>query len=368
MGDARYYVGFSHARGIGAVRLRMLLAAFGDLQAAWEASREALGAAGLGPSLVQSICEVRQRIDLDEEMARLAAGDIRAVSWEDAEYPRRLAEIEAPPPLLYVRGGLTPKDDLAVAVVGTRRPSAYGAQVAQDVAATLAAGGVTVISGLARGIDGIAHQTALECGGRTIAVLGSGMDRVYPPEHRRLAQEICAQGALVTEYPLGRAPEPGNFPARNRVISGLSLAVVVAEAGATSGALITADFAADQGREVFAVPGGIYSRTCGGTNQLIANGARPLLAAGDLLEALNLELTVRAGAAEASPASEGEQRVLRALSGEPVHVDEISRACELPVSVVASCLTLLELRGRVRSVGGMRYVLARETPARYQVE
>lgn len=368
MGDARYYIGFSHARGIGAVRLRMLLAAFGDLQTAWEASDLALAAAGLGPSLVQSIAESRRRVDLDEEMDRLAARGVRAISWEDAEYPRRLAEIDAPPPLLYMRGEVRREDELAVAVVGTRRPSAYGQQVTRDVAAALASAGVTVISGLARGVDGIAHQTALQYGGRTIAVLGSGMGCIYPPEHRRLAQDVCESGAMLTEYPLDRTPEPGNFPARNRVISGLSLAVVVAEAGSTSGALITADFAADQGREVFAVPGGIYSRTSGGTNQLIANGARPLLTPADVLEALNLEMTIRQASCEAGPASEGERKVLQALSGDPVHVDQISRSCELPASVVASCLTLLELRGRVRSVGGMRYVLAREASGQYQVE
>lgn len=368
MGDARYYIGFSHARGIGAVRLRLLLAAFGDLQSAWEASESALGACGLGPSLVQSIIEARRRVDLVEEMARLEARGVRAICWEDREYPRRLGEIDAPPPLLYARGEVRPEDDLAVAVVGTRRPSAYGQQVTRDVVAALASGGVTVVSGLARGIDGIAHQTALQCGGRTIAVLGSGMDCIYPPEHRQLAQSVCESGALLTEYPLGRTPEPGNFPARNRVISGMSLAVVIAEAGATSGALITADFAAEQGREVFAAPGGIYSRTSGGTNQLIANGARPLLSPADVLEALNLEMTVRQASSEAGPASDGERRVLQALSGEPVHVDQISRSCDLPANVVASCLTLLELRGRVRSVGGMRYVLAREARMGYQVE
>ncbi len=368
MGDARYYIGFSHARGIGTVRLRKLLAAFGDLQSAWVASESALAMAGLGPSLVQSIVEARNRIDLDEEMARLEARGVRVLSWEDPAYPRRLSEIDAPPALLYARGELRPEDDLAVAVVGTRRPSAYGQQVARDVVAALASGGVTVISGLARGVDGIAHQTALQCGGRTIAVLGSGMDSIYPPEHRNLARSVCESGALLTEYPLGRKPEPGNFPARNRVISGMSLAVVVVEAGSTSGALITADFAADQGREVFAVPGGIYSRTCGGTNQLIANGARPLLSPADVLEALNLEMTIRQASSEAGPATEGERRVLGALSTEPVHVDQISRSCDLPANVVASCLTLLELRGRVRSVGGMRYVLAREAKVGYQVE
>ena len=368
MGDARYYIGFSQARGIGAVRLRMLLAAFGDLRSAWEAPEEALASAGLGPALVQSIVEARRRVDLDEELARLDALGVRAVTWEDAAYPRRLSEIDAPPPLLYARGQLLPQDDLAVAVVGTRQPSPYGQQVARDVASALGRGGVTVVSGLARGIDGIAHQAALHCGGRTIAVLGSGIDTIYPPEHRRLAEEICERGALLSEYPLGRTPEPGNFPARNRVISGLSLAVVVAEAGRTSGALITADFAAEQGREVFAAPGGIYSRTCAGTNQLIANGARPLLSPADVLEALNLEIAINEASHDTGPASEGERRVLQALSSEPVHVDELSRTCSLPSGVVASSLTLLELRGMVRCVGAMRYVLAREAKMGYQVE
>jgi DNA processing protein len=368
MGDARYYIGFSHASGIGGVRLRMLLAAFGDLEAAWNGSDAQLSAAGLGPSLVRSITEARSRLDLDVEMARLAASGFRAVTWEDAVYPRRLAEIDAPPPLLYVWGSLQAQDELAVAVVGTRKPSAYGQQVTRDVVSALGSAGVTVVSGLARGVDGIAHQAALENGTRTIAVLGSGLDRVYPPEHRRMAEAIAENGAIVTEYPLGRCPEPANFPARNRIISGMSMALVVTEAGETSGALITADFAAEQGRDVFAVPGGIYSRSSGGTNRLISNGARLLRSPEEVLEALNLEMTVADVVQEAAPASEGERKVLQAMSREPMHVDDLSRQCDLPPGQVASCLTLLELRGRVRSVGGMRYVLAREARAGYQVE
>ncbi len=365
----RYWVGFNRVTGIGAVRLRALLDAFGDLETAWQASPSELRAVGLDQRSLQGILQARESLDLDQELLRIEAKGYRVVTWEDHDYPPRLLEIEAPPPVLYVWGELRPEDRLAVAVVGTRRPTAYGLAVTRDLAGLLAGSGVTVVSGLARGIDAAAHRAALEAGGRTLAVLGSGLDRIYPPENLRLAEAVGGAGAVLTDYPLGTAPEAGNFPPRNRIIAGLSLAVVIVEAGEGSGALITADFGAEQGREVFAVPGSIYSRASRGTNALVRAGARPLVSPEDILEALNLDAIVRQEAvSQALPDDPTEASVLEALSAEPVHVDELTARIGLPPAQISASLAMLELKGRARQVGGMHYVRVREPGLPYRVE
>jgi DNA processing protein len=219
---------------------------------------------------------------------------------------------------------------------------------------------VTGVSGLALGIDTVAHQAALDAGGRTLAVLGSGVDVIYPAPNRRLAQAIVERGALISEYALGTQPERNNFPPRNRIISGLAQGVVVVEAGARSGALITAEFALEQGRDVFAVPGSIFQRSCEGTNRLIRDGAIPVLAVGDVLEELNLlQVAHQAEIRAAVPTTPVESRLLDLLSYDPMHVDELGRAADLPAGTVASTLTLLELKGLARQAGAMSYVLAR---------
>jgi DNA processing protein len=232
----------------------------------------------------------------------------------------------------------------------------------------LARSGVTVVSGLARGIDGIAHQAALDAGGRTIAVTACGLDQVYPPEHRRLAQAIAESGALISDYPLGTRPEARNFPPRNRIISGLSLGTVVVEAGHKSGALITAEFALEQGREVFAVPGNIVSRNSVGCNRLIRDGARMVLSAQDILEELNLTMIEHQAEARAFlPADPTEAQLLSLVSDNPTHVDELCRVSKLPVHEVSSTLAMMELKGMVRQVGGMQYTLARESGVPYRI-
>lgn len=355
--------------GIGSARLRKLLDAFGDIESAWEATEAELLGAGLDRRSARALVEARGSIDLDEELDRIRSLGVQVLTWADEAYPQRLHELDSPPPVLYVRGGLEARDRWAVAVVGTRRPAAYGRSVARDIGALLGSAGVTVVSGLARGIDAIAHQAALDAGGRSIAVLGSGLDRVYPPEHARLADRLAASGALLSDYPLGTVPEAANFPPRNRLIAGLSLVVVVVEAGESSGALITADFAAEQGREVFAVPGSIYSRASQGSHQLIASGARLLSKPEDVLEALNLDVAVRQEVAQlALPDDPVEARVMELLSGDPVHVDELQIRAGLPAAQLGASLAMLELKGRVRQVGGMHYVRIRESRASYKVE
>jgi DNA processing protein len=364
-----YWLGFGLVPGIGAGRLRQLLDAFETPERAWKAPSHVLGSVGLPRDALAALLRARDELDLHHELARIEAQGFWVLTWDDGEYPPRLKEIDYPPPVLYVWGGLQPADNLAVAVVGTRRPSAYGRGVARSVSESLARSGVTVVSGLARGVDGIAHRAALEAGGRTIAVLGSGLDEIYPPEHRQMAKAIAASGAVVTDYPLGTRPEGGNFPPRNRIISGLSLGVVVVEAGESSGALITADFAAEQGRDVFAVPGRIYDRASRGTNRLIGAGAYPMLSTEALLEALNLEMVTRQdAAARLLPANVTERSILESLGEEPLHIDEISQRSGVPISEISASLAMLELRGQVRQVGGMTYILARETSPGYKVD
>ena len=287
MDDKKYWVGFNFIKGIGAVRMQGLVAYFGDLESAWGADPTALAESGLGAKVVERVLAARQNVNLDQVWAKIEAQGIKILTWQDEAYPSRLKEIDQPPPVLYIRGEYLPDDLFAVAIVGTRRVTPYGRQVTEELASFLASNGITVVSGLARGVDVIAHQTALKAGGRTIGILGSGVDKIYPPEHLKLAEQMMERGAIISDYAPGTPPDASNFPPRNRIISGLSLAVVVIEAGETSGALITAEFAAEQGREVFAVPGSILAPQSKGTNKLIQNGAQPLLSVNDIMQALD---------------------------------------------------------------------------------
>jgi DNA processing protein len=256
-----------------------------------------------------------------------------------------------------------------VVLVGTRKASNYGREAARMLATDLARAGVTIVSGLAKGIDTQVHRGAIDAGGRTLAVLGSGVDIIYPYENLKLAQDIVQHGALISEYPLGAAPEASNFPPRNRIISGLSRGVIVVEAGEQSGALITAAFAADQGRDVFAVPGSIFPRGSVGANRLIRDGATPVLSANDVLEALNLTSVAQHVEAQMLlPTDATEALLFEHVGDEATHVDEIGRAAGLPIATVSSTLAVMELKGLVRAVGGMNYVRAREAGPVYQLQ
>lgn len=291
---------------------------------------------------------------------QLRRAGIAVVAPSMAGYPRALAAIEAPPPLLFIRGEWTPMDERAVSIVGTRRPTPYGEGVAADLARALAREGVTVVSGLARGIDGAAHRAALEAGGRTVAVMGTGPDRIYPPEHRELARAIEAQGALITEYPPGTPPAPYAFPHRNRIIAALGLVTVVVEAGARSGALITARLADGLSRPVFAVPGPMGRAQSLGCHRLIQDGASLLASVEDLLEAVRNGYPV---APDQRPlpgiepggglAADDPQRwLLEHLDQEPRTAEELARRCRSEVGAVQAGLTLLELRGLAVRLGG----------------
>ena len=368
MDDKKYWVGFNLIKGIGAVRMQALIQHFGELESAWKAAPADLAGAGLGLKLIERIVQARSQVNLEKVWSRIESQGIKILTWQDDAYPQRLKEIEQPPPVLYIRGEYLPDDLFAVAIVGTRRVTPYGRQITEELASYLAGNGISVVSGLARGVDAIAHQTALKAGGRTIGVLGSGVDKIYPPEHRQLAERMIDNGSIVSDYAPGTPPDASNFPPRNRIISGLSLAVVVIEAGETSGALITAEFAAEQGREVFAVPGSILAPQSKGTNKLIQQGALPMLNINDLLQALDLtRMGEQKAARKIMPADETEARVMNVLGPQPLHVDEIRSQTELPIEKVSAALALMELKGMVRQVGGMNYVAVREEQSDYRV-
>jgi len=286
--------------------------------------------------------------------------EIRKITLQDKEYPAILKEISDPPKELYIKGEIIPQDKVAVAVVGTRKYSQYGKQAVLDIAGKLAKLGITIVSGLAKGIDTFAHQAALENNGRTIAVLGSGMDKksFSPLRNYELGEKIAENGAVISEYPQGTPGAIFTYPQRNRIISGLSLGVVVIEAPQESGALITANLALEQNREVFAVPGDIYSKNSQGTNQLIKMGAKLVNDIEDILEELNLSHLINAPRKEkVKPETKEEEIILSFLSLQPVHIDEIIKLSKLPVSVVNSTLTVLELRGAVRNLGRNNFIL-----------
>jgi DNA processing protein len=336
--DLPWWLALNRVRGVGPVRFQLLLEAFGSARAAWGASSADWRAVGIDERTAAFFARQRAKIQPEAELETLARLRVAALRLMDPAYPRLLKEIPAPPPLIYVRGRLEPGDELALAVVGTRRVTAYGRTVTERLAGELAAQGVTVVSGLARGVDTCAHTAALAAGGRTIAVQGCGPDLVYPPENARLAARIVEQGAVVTEFPPGAQPEAGNFPARNRIISGLTLATLVTEAPKASGALITARFAAEQGRDVFAVPGAITSPGSAGTNRLIQDGAKLIMEVEDALAELNLsQAPQQMELREALPADATEAALVSLLraAGDPQHIDDLCRASGLPVAQVS---------------------------------
>lgn len=360
--DLPYWVALHRVHRLGSVRFALLEAAFPSLRDAWHASRGELQAAGIDARTAGALVLERERTSPEAELERLEAAGITAISRPQEPYPSLLREIGDAPPVIYVRGALTADDEWSVAVVGTRRATAYGRQATSELARGLAANRVTVVSGLARGVDTLAHRAALDAGGRTIAVLASGLDTIYPPENAGLAREIEAAGALVTDYPLGTKPRAEFFPRRNRIMSGLALGTLIVEGDVKSGSMITARFAAEQNREVFAVPGSIFSPQSKGPLSLLRDGATPISSAAEILEALNL---TKLGAQldfgrAAPPATSEEQSLLGALTREPRHIDEVVRSSGLAAAQVSATLALLELKGLVRNVGGMQYARIRE--------
>lgn len=342
---------------LGGEAVKALLAAFGSARAAWAASGPRLRAVpGIGPATAEAMRAFAWRERLAEEQARTAAAGCRVIVWGEAGYPLRLAQIPSPPPILYQRGSLDLRDDPGVAVVGARHATAYGEAIAHDLALELARRGLTIVSGLARGIDAAAHRGALAAPGATVGVLGCGLDRIYPPEHQTLGAQVAAAGALLSEFPLATPPARLNFPRRNRVISGLSLGVIVVEAGVESGALITANHALEQGREVFAVPGRIHARYSEGCHRLIKAGAKLVETWEDVVAELVPHLKGRRRARPDAPPPPAltveEARVFELLAEGAQHIDLLIAQAGLPAGRVASALVGLEMKGVVRQLTG----------------
>jgi DNA processing protein len=355
--ELKYRIGFSKIPGIGRVKSALIENYFPRLEDAWVASSSDLKQAGLDSRSVSSIINSRPHIDLDAEMAKMDKYQVKAVPYNSPDYPHRLREIYDYPPVLYIRGTIKPEDDYCLAIVGTRHSTLYGRQVTEDMVKDLVRCNITIVSGLAKGIDSIAHRTALEAEGRTIAVFASGLDMVYPAENARLARAIIDRGALISEYPLGTKPKAEHFPRRNRIMSGISPGVLVIEAGERSGALITAEQALAQNREVFAVPGSILSPASKGTNWLLQQGAKLVRNHVDILEELNLAVVAQQlEMKELLPSDETEFLLFKSISSEPRHIDEICRQCGLDISTVSSVLTMMELKGIVKQIGYMNYI------------
>ena len=365
--ELKYWVGFSKIQGIGRVKIALLLEHFGSMKNAWTASVSELREAGLDSKSINSIVNSRPRIIPDAEMEKMDKYNVKAVIYIDTNYPQRLKEIYDYPPILYIRGTIKPEDDYCLAIVGTRHATVYGRQVTENIVEDLVRSNITIISGLAKGIDSIAHRTALESNGRTIAVFASGLDTVYPAENLHLASAIIEHGALISEYPLGTKPKAEHFPRRNRIMSGISPGVLVIEAGERSGALITAEQALSQNREVFAIPGSIMSPASKGTNWLLQQGAKLVRNHVDILEELNLAVVAQQlEMKELLPADKMETMLLENLGTEPTHIDEICRQSGLDISAVSSTLTMMELKGMIKQIGYMNYIVAREMRENYR--
>lgn len=348
---------------LGCVGFKRLAEYFGDPTQAFSASEAELGEIpGLDREAIAGLLRFSQWEEVEQEGRRALAAGAGILPFNAPDYPGRLRTLPDPPPFLYVKGQLRPEDDRAVAVVGSRSASEYGLRITRELAQGLAGMGFTVVSGMARGIDGEAHKSALSAGGRTLAVLGSGVDVVYPPEHEDLYRTLCERGAIVSEQPMGTRPFSYNFPSRNRLISGLSLGVVVVEATEKSGSLITASLALEQGREVFAVPGEAGASRSRGTHRLIRQGAKLVEGVQDIVEEIAPQLVRRAGALEGA----SQRRAPAGLSGEarkvfelvevhPLQIDEVIQKSGLSPARVSELLLELELQGLLKQLPGKRF-------------
>lgn len=356
-----YFNAFNQINQVGSVRFRRLLNFFPDLETAWRAPIQQLQQAGLEESIVQKIIEARTQVDPETEFAKLQKQNIRLITYQDENFPKLLKEIPNPPIVLYALGNFAPQDGLAVAVVGSRKFTPYGQRVVADLVRDLVRANITIVSGLALGIDALAHRTALEYNGRTVAVLACGLDSIYPASNRTIAQKIRGTGGvIISEHPLGTPPLKHHFPHRNRIISGLSLGTVIIEADTDSGALITAQHTLEQNRQVFAVPGSIYSPTSAGPHNLLKMGAKPVTNVNDILEDLNLgHLQQQILTADAIGDNAEEQKILDFLNQNPLHFDQIVKLANLAAATLAATLTILEMKGKIKNLGGNQYVKAR---------
>jgi len=361
MMDYRHWIALSMLPDVGPILSRQLLSVFETPERIFDAEiNDLLSVEGIGIHRARNIKAFSSWQVVDNQIEVMEKKGIKAVGLSEPTYPEMLKQIEDAPVILYMKGTIQPEDRYAIAIVGSRKPSSYGISVAERLSEELASMGFTIVSGMARGIDAISQKGALRVGGRTVAVLGSGLDVPYPPENKGLMDKIAGSGCVISEFPLGTAPDRENFPRRNRLISGLSFGVLVVEATSDSGTLITAGYALEQGREVFVVPGNITSPNSEGTNKLIKKGAILTRNAEDIVEELSpvLKGFIRVKEKVKIEVTDEEGSLCELLSGEPKHIDSIARESGLPASKVLGILLGLELKGAVRQTTGKRFYLA----------
>jgi DNA processing protein len=354
-------IGLNLIYGIGTIRLNKLLGYFGTPENILSAPREKLSAVyGIGEVIAGQIKSIGEK-DIDKEFELARKQGIKIITPDDPDYPQNLKNIYDPPIVLYIKGEIKTEDVSSIAIVGSRRASYYGLSSAEKFARDLSAKGLTIVSGMARGIDTYAHKGAIKQGGRTIAVMGSGFNHIYPKENKKLAEEISGSGAVISEFSMNAEPLKQNFPRRNRVISGVSLGTLVIEAARNSGALITADFALEQGREVFALPGEVDSGTSFGPNELIKQGAKLVSCVEDILEEFDsvgqkhaeAKITIDKAAVELA---EREEILYRAITLEPVALDEIIEKTRLDIPAISSMLLALEMKKLIRQLPGKQFI------------
>lgn len=361
------WLALARVKGLGCVGFKKLADHFADPRQALSASQAELAQVpGLDKGAIEGLLTFSEWEEVSREMERISTAGASIIPFSAADYPARLRTIADPPPFLYAKGEMKERDERAVAVVGSRSASDYGMRITRDICQGLASLGFTVISGMARGIDGEAHEAALGAGGRTVAVLGSGVDVAYPPEHEELYRRICRDGAILSELPIGTPPFSFNFPARNRLISGLSLGVVVVEATEKSGSLITAGLALEQGREVFAVPGEAGASRSRGTHRLIRQGAKLVESVGDIVEEIAPQLLARAGVANKDtsvslPSDMGmdARKIFALVTERPLQIDEVIEASGLSPAKVSEILLELEIKGFLHQLPGKRFIAGR---------
>jgi DNA processing protein len=369
--DLRYWIALTLINDIGPVSAKRLLSAFRTPKRIFEASENELKEIeGITKSKIKDICGFNSWEEVGKQIEAAQAHNVRIIRYTDEEYPESLRHIDGSPVILYAKGGFEKKDKYAVAIVGSRNMTPYGKKITEEIASDLASCGLTIVSGMARGIDAVSHKSALKAKGRSIAVLGSGLDNPYPPENEKLFEELSDKGCVISEFPIGTPPNRENFPQRNRLISGLSLGVLVVEAASRSGSLITAGFALEQGKDVFAVPGNITSGNSEGTNELIKKGAKLVQKAEDILEEIAPHLRGLKNSINNDFSAKGlsidttgleitgeEKAICNVLGIEPRHIDIISREAGIQTGKALGILLGLEIKGIVKQAEGKRFYI-----------
>lgn len=361
--NIKYLVALSAFPKFGPKRLGRISNYFDNYESAYRANLKEYIDAGIEEKVASEFIGMRLTINIDSIIEKLEKENIRVITLRDKEYPEYLAEIYDPPHLLYYKGKLNASGNINIAIVGARKYTHYGKQIIEKIVPALVANNITIVSGLALGVDTEAHNATLENGGNTIAVLGTGIDTqcIYPSANRHLAEKIIANdGAIISEFPLGTPPLKHHFPQRNRIIAGLSIGTLVVEAGERSGALITARNALDQNREVYAVPGNIFSPVSIGPNNLIKQGAKTVTKAEDILESLDLNvISSYIDNKKIIPTTPEEKLIIEHLSHEPIHIDELVRLTKQNISAINSTLTMMEMKGMIKNLGGTQYILSK---------